>query len=270
VIIYCIENQITKKRYIGYSTKYNSNREFQKSKYWGSGIYIKKAIEKYGIENFKKWVLLKNIFNFNELKKYESLWIKKLNTKPPNGYNISDGGDGPTGIKQSQEHIKKRMESKKWYKLSKETIELIQSKRKMKNYGKLISIKLKGKNKPKHSKEQNTAQSLRMMGHSVSEKTKKRMRHPRSEQGRNNIRESHKNRIRLYKRICISCHSEFISKGNGKWCNLCKDKKIKYLNSEKWKKIKKIKKSEISKNNWIKRKLKMSSSFINTLEEVKK
>jgi group I intron endonuclease len=104
MIIYCIENLINHKRYIGQSSNsnYNSNEEFQKSKYWGSGRLIAYSIKKYGLENHKKWIIIKNIpytiKGFNELNRYEILWIKKLNTKIPNGYNLADGGGGAKGI----------------------------------------------------------------------------------------------------------------------------------------------------------------------------
>jgi hypothetical protein len=98
MIIYCIENLVNGKKYIGQSIQYNSEEDFQKSKYWGGGIVIAKAIEKYGKENFKKWIMIKDIpytvKGFDELNRYEKLWIKKLNTKSPNGYNLNDGGQG--------------------------------------------------------------------------------------------------------------------------------------------------------------------------------
>jgi group I intron endonuclease len=102
MIIYQIQNKITKKLYIGYSTKFNSNEELQKSRYWGSGIHIKNAVKKYGINNFERLVLVENICDFEELKNNEILWITKKNTKHPNGYNLTDGGGGKWGWKASE------------------------------------------------------------------------------------------------------------------------------------------------------------------------
>jgi group I intron endonuclease len=109
MIIYQIKNKQTGKLYIGYSTKFNSNKKFQKSKYWGSGLYIKRAIKEYGKENFERKVLLKNIFDFEELKHYEILWIKKKNSKKPNGYNLTEGGGGIYGMENpfSKEYCEK-------------------------------------------------------------------------------------------------------------------------------------------------------------------
>ena len=94
MIIYEIRRKNTGKLYIGYSTKFNSSEEFLNNDYWGSGTYITLAIKKYGTETFERKVLLKNILDFEELKRYETLWIKKKNSKTPNGYNLTDGGDG--------------------------------------------------------------------------------------------------------------------------------------------------------------------------------
>lgn len=118
MIIYEIRNKIVEKPYIGYSTKFNSDEELQKSRYWGSGTYIKNSIEKYGKENFERKVLLKNIFNFGELKRYECLWIKKKNSHISlNGYNLTWGGDGnitPTE-EQKKEHSNRML---KYFKIS--------------------------------------------------------------------------------------------------------------------------------------------------------
>ena len=55
MIVYCITNKINGKKYIGSDSKDNSE-------YYGSGVYIKKSIKKYGKENFIKEILCK----FNE------------------------------------------------------------------------------------------------------------------------------------------------------------------------------------------------------------
>jgi len=87
MIIYKTTNLINGKGYVGYDTRNNP-------KYLGSGIYLNAAIKKYGIENFKKEIIEDNIFDINFLAEREMFWIKKLNTRAPNGYNLSDGGLG--------------------------------------------------------------------------------------------------------------------------------------------------------------------------------
>jgi hypothetical protein len=52
MIIYCITNLINGKKYIGSDSNNNP-------KYMGGGTYLKKAIKKYGKENFKKEIINK-------------------------------------------------------------------------------------------------------------------------------------------------------------------------------------------------------------------
>lgn len=113
--IYKITNLINGKIYIG-QRKYNKTHK----EYLGSGKLIKKAIEKYGKENFKKEILIEynNSEEANELEKY---YIKLYDSRNPNiGYNIAEGGNnGPM-----DERSKKLMSEHNWIKgknLPKET-----------------------------------------------------------------------------------------------------------------------------------------------------
>jgi len=60
----------------------------------GSGVLIKKAIKKYGIDSFKKEILYETE-DYNDLSNAEKYWIEfyKSNNRDI-GYNISNGGDG--------------------------------------------------------------------------------------------------------------------------------------------------------------------------------
>ena len=89
MVIYKIINLINKNIYIGqdYSNRQN---------YFGSGVFIKRAIKKYGIENFKKEIL-EHCSSRKQLNEREIYWIQKLNSKVPNGYNITDDGEGFKG-----------------------------------------------------------------------------------------------------------------------------------------------------------------------------
>ena len=102
MIIYEIRRILDNRPYTGYSTKFNSSEEFLASNYWGSGTYITPAIKKYGKEAFERKVLLKNIFDFKELKRYERLMIKKRKSHiSQGGYNLTWGGDGILGYVHS-------------------------------------------------------------------------------------------------------------------------------------------------------------------------
>ena len=81
--IYKITNLINKKFYIGKDTSSDSN-------YFGSGLLIKRAIEKYGLENFQKEII-DETDNYEELSLKEKYWINHFNsTNLKTGYNISN------------------------------------------------------------------------------------------------------------------------------------------------------------------------------------
>lgn len=87
--IYITTNLINNKKYIG---KHKS--EIFDTKYYGSGILLKKSIKKYGIENFKVEIL--DVANSkDELNKLEIAYIDKFDcVQNKNFYNMSKGGDG--------------------------------------------------------------------------------------------------------------------------------------------------------------------------------
>ena len=97
--IYKITNLINQKIYIG---KQKGNRE----DYYGSGKIIKRAINKYGKENFSKDIIV-TCDNDDLLNWLEIFWIATYDsTNSDIGYNISSGGQGGdhnTGRKWSEE-----------------------------------------------------------------------------------------------------------------------------------------------------------------------
>lgn len=84
--IYKTTNLINNKIYVGKDRLHRDN-------YYGSGVIIRRAILKYGKENFKKEILEECEFE-KELNEKEKFWIKELNSIVPNGYNITPGGEG--------------------------------------------------------------------------------------------------------------------------------------------------------------------------------
>jgi group I intron endonuclease len=99
MVIYKITNLVNNKIYIGQDSKNNPE-------YLGSGIIIKRAIKKYGKEFFNKDIL-EFCYSKEELDAKEKFWINKLNSIKK-GYNISAGGGGCLGCKQSDETKEKR------------------------------------------------------------------------------------------------------------------------------------------------------------------
>jgi len=97
--IYKTTNILNDKIYIGQTIYDNSN-------YYGSGKYLKTAIKKYGIENFKKEII--DECDFDELNDREIYWIDFYDSIK-NGYNISKGGQKSwmTGLNHSEESRQK-------------------------------------------------------------------------------------------------------------------------------------------------------------------
>lgn len=110
MIVYEIKNKINGKSYIG---QHCSN---ELGHYWGSGLLIKKAIKRYGKENFER-IILEKCNNKDQLNKQEIYWIKEKNTRI-NGYNLNNGGTGGDNsefINYSKEWRKKQSKKIKQY-----------------------------------------------------------------------------------------------------------------------------------------------------------
>lgn len=95
--IYLTVNKVNGKTYVGQRKfiKKNKNKSWKES-YLGSGIHIKKAILKYGKENFEKF-LIQYCETKDELNEQEKFWIAEYRRRGKAEYNIADGGQG--GIK---------------------------------------------------------------------------------------------------------------------------------------------------------------------------
>lgn len=129
MIIYKTINLINNKIYVGQDTRNNP-------KYLGSGNLLKNAIKKYGIENFKKEILEDDIDDINILNEKEIYWIKKLNSKRPNGYNLTDGGCGNLGYEWTDEQRKTLSEAMLNSDSHKQIMESVEYKQKMSNANK--------------------------------------------------------------------------------------------------------------------------------------
>lgn len=88
--IYKITNNINLKNYIGQTTKTIEERWKGHLKKNSNCIYLKRSLDKYGIENFtiEELLFCENIM----LNENEIIFIKKYNSIIPNGYNIKSGG----------------------------------------------------------------------------------------------------------------------------------------------------------------------------------
>jgi len=95
MIIYKCLNKVNGKCYIG-QTIQDLNRRIAVHVCGRDDTPIQRAIRKYGIQSFE-WSIIDNGVSRDVLNEKEIYWIRHLNTKVPNGYNITDGGDGHRG-----------------------------------------------------------------------------------------------------------------------------------------------------------------------------
>jgi len=210
--IYKIINISNNKIYVGQDSK---NRK----DYFGSGLLIKKAIKKYGIENFKKEILEE--CNKTIANERETFWIRELKSYDRSvGYNISNGafgGDTITNNENKEAILEKKRKSmsgkmhtiKTKRKIRKSQLEYYKNNPERQvgknngNFGKKhpglnkghvvseetklkISIKAKNRKRKPHSEETKLKIKLSNIG-----------KHKMSEKGKEAIRESNRKRRKI-------------------------------------------------------------------------
>jgi group I intron endonuclease len=172
--IYCITNLINQKTYLG---KRKCNKLPQEDLYMGSGFIIKQAIKKYGLNNFKKEILIYGDFTEDEINEFEKYYISLYRLGGKAEYNVADGGTGGwTNPLNYELWLKHNKESHKGKPLSQQNKENISKAHK----GKIISLehrkqisktlkgKMAGENHPQFgthpSKETRNKMSLARIG----------------------------------------------------------------------------------------------------------
>ena len=100
MVIYLLTDTTNGMRYVGQTTQ--TLRKRIKEHRRKHGTYIDRAIKAHGWENFTVGVL-EQCSTLDELNDRERYWIATLNTKSPNGYNLTDGGEGFGGFKRTGE-----------------------------------------------------------------------------------------------------------------------------------------------------------------------
>ena len=117
--IYKITNTITNRHYIGqtrshrlnhgkyrpfgYIGRFNDHVSETYSNKINTCKYLNSSIAKHGKEHFKCELLVR--CGLDELDKYEQQFIKEYNSKYPNGYNLTDGGQKGGYQKGSKIHV---------------------------------------------------------------------------------------------------------------------------------------------------------------------
>ena len=198
MIIYKTTNLVTGKIYVGQDSKNNP-------RYLGSGKYIVNVLNKYGRENFVKETLCE-CSSKEELNEKERYWIKELNSKIPDGYNLSIGGEGgdtfvnnpnkdlirekhrkpqseETKLKKRKPHGPLGEEFRRNCKIAQNRPEVLEKKR-----GPLSEEHKQKLRVPRGPLKEETKQKLRKPKGPMSEENKQKLRKPKSEKGRINIK----------------------------------------------------------------------------------
>jgi group I intron endonuclease len=91
-------------RYVGLSARGIDARwrEHVRASNRGSAHVFHRAIRKYGADAFEH-ELLERMTTEAGAKRAEQLWIERLGTQTPNGYNVSSGGESSAGAVRSPE-----------------------------------------------------------------------------------------------------------------------------------------------------------------------
>ena len=110
-IVYMHENKINHKKYIGITCQKPSQR-WRGGKGYKIGLF-KKAIDKYGWDNFNHVILFEHLSKEEACKKEMEL-IDKYNAMNTNyGYNLCEGGNLTLGYHHTEESKKKMSEKRK-------------------------------------------------------------------------------------------------------------------------------------------------------------
>lgn len=105
MIIYKVTNLVNNKVYIGktvHKLEKRRKNHISDAKAKRHNMLFHKAIRKYGEENFC-WEILDTVMFSDLLLELEKFYIQKYNSRVPNGYNMTDGGEGVAGHKHSKE-----------------------------------------------------------------------------------------------------------------------------------------------------------------------
>ena len=111
--IYLIVNNINGKTYVGKRKLYNKN--WNEDGYMGSGHHLKNSQNKYGIENFEKFLITYTSSEKDACEK-EKFWIAEYRRRGKAEYNVADGGQGGLIGTWTEERRKKLSESCKGHK----------------------------------------------------------------------------------------------------------------------------------------------------------
>jgi len=152
---------------VGQTTKDVNKRVRQ---HFTDTTYIGKALRKYGIESFNISVI-DSATGIDVLREKEKYWIKFYDCKVPNGYNMTDGGDGLFGYKHTPEELRKMSEGLLGFKRPEET----RRRMSLAQRGNKSGLGNKSRSGQHLSDEQKRKMSEATLGRKKSEETKRKM-----------------------------------------------------------------------------------------------
>jgi group I intron endonuclease len=119
MLVYLITNKINGRQYVGQTSKTLESRWYDHINVRNrpSCSYLHNAILKHTPEQFNIETLV-IVETKEQMDLYEKVFIKALNTKVPNGYNLTDGGDGVLGYVFTEEQRRKVSEGQRGRKMS--------------------------------------------------------------------------------------------------------------------------------------------------------
>jgi group I intron endonuclease len=206
-IIYKIVNKLNGKIYIGQTVKSVDQRLREHTK---GNSYLSNSLKKHDTQSFEISVI-DSAENKKFLNEKEKHWIRLYNCKVPNGYNLTDGGEGAdfgennvakrpevrkklrdnNCMKRSEVLLKFKGENNSFFgkhhtkesKIGEKTKEgMIKS-----GAGKKISSAKKGQKYPPRTEEYKRKMSLIHKGKIVSEETRMKLRKPKTEETKRKI-----------------------------------------------------------------------------------
>jgi group I intron endonuclease len=105
-LITCTANA---KTYVGItsrSIRRRWNEHLYDARQRNTKMAISRAIAKYGVDKFAVHALC-SARSWSDICAVESILILQYRTRAPNGYNVSDGGNGPFGVKKTPESVER-------------------------------------------------------------------------------------------------------------------------------------------------------------------
>lgn len=157
--LYCIENKVNSKIYVGV----HSTENFDDG-YMGSGVALRKAINKYGIENFEKSII-KFFGSSDEMYLAESEIVDAQFVNSPLTYNMKIGGFGGFPINDTAGN-KNGFYGKTHSIESRLKMQI--AARKKRGQRKTPTVKMQGENNPMYGKSPTNSKSITINGTTFS------------------------------------------------------------------------------------------------------